>query len=164
MQLGVFRIRGSRFYRDPDGALLPLWKMLESADEEPADGGPDSGKTENRKTHETEDAVPDSTDEQADEGSEPDTEPESELDQGASVPESEGVPSSTDEPVATDSQKTVVSASSVDDILSLSSRELGRVLCEILETLPNHSCKKDRLTYYVCKYFGVITVGGPVVE
>ena len=40
-------------------------------------------------------------------------------------------------------------------------RELGRVLCVILEECPNYTSKKDDLTKRVCKYFDFITRGAP---
>jgi len=51
--------------------------------------------------------------------------------------------------------------SSLDQVLSMPNRELGRVLCVILEECPNYTSKKDDLTKRVCKYFDFITRGAP---
>jgi len=49
-----FRVRGSSFYRDPDKALLPLWEILETQDEEVSHESESPGVDESRAEDEKE--------------------------------------------------------------------------------------------------------------
>lgn len=164
-----FRVRGSRFYRDPDGALQPLWEMLETTDGVTGDGNNDHETEGNEQSQAPESDAAESSDgpsdlEPVDEASRTMAEAEEDFKQEIHTShnrDSSSSSSSESKPNAAASKKAVVSGSSVDDILSMSSRELGRVLCDILEGLANHSCKKDDLTYQVCKHYSIRTHSGP---
>ena len=132
-----FRIRGSHFYRDPDGALLPLWEMLETHVEV------DDGDTTPSEV--SEDRIQD------------------EESTGASPAEAEKQmrPPRRAKSSLSTSKKHTPTISSLDQVLSMPNRELGRVICEILEECPNYTSKKDDLTKRMCKYFDFITRGAP---
>ncbi len=59
------------------------------------------------------------------------------------------------------SKKHKPTISSLDHVLSMPNRELGRVICAILEECPNYTSKKEDLTKRVSKYFDFITRGVP---
>ena len=49
----------------------------------------------------------------------------------------------------------------VRTVLEMSTSVLGNVICEILANCPHYSSKKSDTIARVCKYFGIITRGGP---
>ena len=163
-----FRVRESRFYRDPDSALLPLWEMLETH-EEVDDGDATAFEVDEDRIDDVEgaglerDADPQGPEQLSDQsGATRGVEYDEEI-IGASLAEAEKqmpIPRrarSSPKP----SKKHKPTISSLDQVLSMPNRELGRVICAILEECPNYTSKKDDLTKRVSKYFDFITRGVP---
>ena len=160
-----FRVLGSHFYRSPDESLHPLWQMLEDHDEvddnfthpvvgesriehkygtelifSPQDSGELSDIFETvRETECSEDALDAPTDDSV-----KDVQTPRKIKEKAKA-----------------SNKLTTTNASINQVLSMPPREMGRVICDILEKCPNYSSKKDDLTKRVCKHFGIITSGTP---
>lgn len=162
-----FRVLGSHFYRDPDGSLLPLWKMLETQAEVDDDYAPtvviddriEEGKANGHNAN-------------ADlQGSEQPSDKSGAKRGVENVKGSIGKPTAESEREVQSprrakkrldtSEKLALTKSPLDQVLSMPPREMGRVLCDILEECPKYSSKKDDLTKRVCKHFGIITSGAP---
>ena len=148
-----FRVRGSRFYRDPATALSPLWEILEpkepepehqdeEAGESPADAPLHSGESDDGR-----EAEPSQTETASERRREkPEGRPSAKARQGTTnVHESRNAPQTF----------------ALDDVLSLPNRRLGAAIVEILEECPNYSSKKEDLVKRVTKHFGFRTSGEP---
>lgn len=163
-----FRVRGSRFYRDPATALSPLWKMLEPEEPElqyqdkelygvPVDGAPDGPEVVDCAEEEND---PLNSDESEDgvQVEPPATETASvrrrkKPDGRALAKAKEGARDVPERPSPR--------ALTLDDVLSLPNRRLGAAIVEILGECPNYSSKKDDLVKRVAKHFGFRTSGEP---
>ena len=181
-----FRVRGSRFYRDPASALLPLWKMLEEHSQEEWDGEP---------TGENDSPVKPSSEPGAESGQggapestavDRDVPPASGMDGEEHIPtpseipseEGNGMPfssaprgderingfpaaSTRKQPSAGVGATRGVSNVPLDEVLAMPNRRLGAVICEIIQECPNYTIKRDDLPSRVSKYFGFITRSSP---
>lgn len=150
-----FRIRGSSYYRDPGAALVPLWEMLDDLERQETAGRTLEPSCEPETFHIAEESIgdrgraeviqgPAGTDNRlgaALEYAERRRELRLEQSAGANLPPGTSV--------------------TLDDVLALPSRQLGWVICEILEECPHRTSKKDDLVKRVCKHFGIRTRGGP---
>jgi very-short-patch-repair endonuclease len=162
-----FRIRGSRFYRDPDGSLLPLWKMLNTTekrtDREPSPFGLTMEQSEDKDKNETVSdsraRTPGDTDDESEYRTDIDNDEEDEYPLPIEI-EKRTKSSRRTEKIFNHSANNAPKLS-LDQVLSMTSREMGRVICEILEECPNSTSKKDDLTKRVCKYLNLITRGDP---
>lgn len=134
-----FRIRGSIYYRNPNAALIPLWAMI--ADSE----------VENNEIWDAEADTTNISGKKSEEKAQPVN-----RDEIQKLPMEETIGFRT-----TVRDKSNSKSYSVGDLLNLTYRELGQVICEILKERPNNTAKKDDITTFVCKRFGVITRGTP---
>jgi DNA polymerase III delta prime subunit len=162
-----FRVRGSHFYRDPDGSLLPLWKMLEPhdiADEDCIlsvvieDQPEEEGRAE-LKVNAVQQWPEQSEDEsEATRGFENDARTVDALtvESGKEVQSLQGTKIQSET-----SKKPTSTKSTLEQVLLMTPREVGKSICNILEECPNYSSKKDDLTKRVCKHFGIKTSGTP---
>ena len=163
-----FIVWESQFNRDPAGTLFPLWAKLEGREEEkdveppPSPVGEVEIETEEEVEHEVDTAGQDAeqlcTLSRVGEDVEGDAETE---DLSLGVGEKQLQPARSVETQPNTSKKHGSTVTSVDQVLSKSSRELGRVICAILEECPNQSSKKDDLTKRVAKCFQIRTSGEP---
>lgn len=160
-----FRIRGSHYYRDPDSSLLPLWAMLETHGEVDIplpDASNDLSEVENDTVAES--CVSMQSIEQQSIEPESGQERKSNKDLlDVSAEELEQKLRSVRKRVGRqeNNAENTLPKSSLDQVLSLTNRGLGKVICDILEDCPNYSSKKDDLTKRVCKNFSINTHGSP---
>lgn len=156
-----FRVRGSNYYRDPVAALTPLWAMI--------------AEPEDNESCEDEIGITNILCKQSkfDQVSQPNSsplgeqEPDIENEKAPLVNREESHQSSEGEQAGISISEGVIDSSkdySVNDLLSLTNRELGQIICEILKDRPNSSAKMDDVTTYICKRFGVITRGAPRIK
>jgi hypothetical protein len=157
-----FRIRGSNYYRNPNAALLPLWKMLDVYDD--VDQGNDVSP------HELEDHTDSKIDSRVREqkdlySQEEDTKKDDTKKKSAVAShkkDNERAPTPSRAKMEPEiNNKSHLAPSSLEQVLSMTNRELGRIIYEILEDCPNKSSKKDDLTKRVCKRFDILTRGKP---
>ena len=162
-----FRVRGSRFYRDPATALSPLWEMLEPKepehqDEETEEASTDDISEEPQVTDGIEETdTPLHSGESEDERKVQPSQTETASEQGRE--KLEGRPATKTRRDTTDvhESRNAPRTFTVDDVLSFPTRRLGAAIVEILEECPNYSSKKDDLVKRVTKHFGVRTSGEP---
>lgn len=163
-----FRIRECHFNRHQGKALLPLWEMIESDDhideQDKVVTEHGRGSDDMREHVAVEDGGNPHESNQLDggDGDKVGTNANDGTNDASSAETARNTEPSRTLNVEPDvSRNDSPSSQSVAAVLSLPSRDLGRVICEILEQCPNFSSKKADLTSRVWKHFSVITRGAP---
>ena len=157
-----FRVRGSSYYRNPSAALAPLWEMVYEPEVEDRKNWGEGTEVADILGKQLQ---PDQSSPQDQPAIGPDlSEPGKEADEAPTKDRKKSQPPP--EKRSTESGNSggirgTPNGWSVEDLLRLESRDLGRVICEILEDRPNYTAKKDDITTFVCKRFEVITRGTP---
>ncbi|HCC55388.1 MAG TPA: hypothetical protein DEQ20_10785 [Desulfobulbaceae bacterium] len=162
-----FRVRGSHFYRNPDDSLLPLWKMMETHDGVDENFKP-SVFSEDRIEEEKGTGIKPNVGQQGPEQPGDKSVATRKADSGEGSEDASTVEAKKEVRSARrakitplSNKKFTLTKSPLDQVLSMTPRDAGRVICNILEECPNYTSKKDDLTKRVCKHFGIITRGAP---
>jgi very-short-patch-repair endonuclease len=156
-----FRVRGSRFYRDPATALSPLWKMLEPEEPEPEDSDEEVPEITPDDVSDGPEIVDDSENDAPFDSGESDDDVEAEPPEAGTAPKQAKLEGRSGHGPRNAPKGNSPRTFTLDDVLSLPNRRLGAAIVDVLEECSNYSSKKDDLVKRVTKHFGFRTSGEP---